>query len=74
MTESKKGFTDLNIARIESFLDDTAAKELVQSRGPVFASLEISINGACNIRCFFCPREDKEAYPNIGTPMKLQKR
>ena len=38
---------------------------------PTFSSIEISINGACNRRCFFCPRVDKEKYPNILNSLEI---
>ena len=70
----KRLFTDINIKRIDEFLDkhlDGAQK--LKDGVPPFSSVEISINGACNRRCFFCPRVDKEGYPNIldSLDMKL---
>ena len=62
----KRLFTDINIKRIDKFLDkhlDSAQN--LKDGVPPFSSVEISINGACNRRCFFCPRVDKEGYPNI---------
>ena len=38
---------------------------------PPFSSVEISINGACNRRCHFCPRV-KEDYPNILDSLDMQ--
>tara|TARA_B100001769_G_C22021539_1_gene548932 strand:+ start:527 stop:886 length:360 start_codon:yes stop_codon:yes gene_type:complete len=62
----KKLYTDINIKRIDNFLDkhlETANN--LKDDVPPFSSVEISINGACNRRCFFCPRVDEEGYPNI---------
>ena len=70
----KKLFTDINISRIDNFLDDHLKKTKNLSNGiPPISSVEISINGACNRRCFFCPRVDEEGYPNIleSLDMKL---
>ena len=62
----KKLFTDINISRIDNFLDKHLKKAKNLSSGvPPFSSVEISINGACNRRCHFCPRVVKEDYPNI---------
>ena len=62
----KKLFTDINIKRIDNFLDQHLEKAKNLSNGvPPFSSVEISINGACNRRCHFCPRVVKEDYPNI---------
>ncbi len=70
----KKLYTDINIKRIDNFLDKhlEVAKNL-KNGIPPFSSVEISINGACNRRCFFCPRVDEEGYPNIleSLDMKL---
>ena len=70
----KKLYTDINIKRIDNFLDKhlEVAKNLKDGIPP-FSSVEISINGACNRRCFFCPRVDEEGYPNIleSLDMKL---
>tara|TARA_B110000967_G_scaffold104528_1_gene107208 strand:- start:2912 stop:3460 length:549 start_codon:yes stop_codon:yes gene_type:complete len=70
----KKLYTDINIKRFDNFLDKHLdnAKNL-KGGAPPFSSVEISINGACNRRCFFCPRVDKEGYPNIldSLDMKL---
>lgn len=63
--ESKKGFTDPNIARIDGFLEKQAKSISHYCGIPVFASLEISINGACTRRCSFCPRVEVKEYPNI---------
>ena len=61
----KKLFTDLNIKRIDNFLDNHLNQQSELPNGvPIFSSVEISINGACNRRCFFCPRVDEEKYPN----------
>jgi radical SAM protein with 4Fe4S-binding SPASM domain len=69
----KKLFTDVNIKRIDDFLDKhlETAKNL-KDGAPPFSSVEISINGACNRRCFFCPRVDKEGYPNILSSLNMK--
>ena len=62
----KKLYTDINISRIDNFLNDHLKKTKNLSNGlPPISSVEISINGACNRRCFFCPRVDEHNYPNI---------
>lgn len=61
----KKLFTDINIKRIDNFLNDHLETTQNYTNGvPPISSIEISINGACNRRCFFCPRVDEAAYPN----------
>ena len=71
MTKNKL-FTDINIKRIDDFLNDHLNKDKRLSNGfPTFSSIEFSINGACNRRCFFCPRVDKENYPNILNSLPL---
>ena len=69
----KKLFTDINIKRIDDFLEKhlETAKNL-RDGVPPFSSVEISINGACNRRCFFCPRVDKEGYPNILSSLNMK--
>ena len=50
----KKLYTDINISRIDNFLNDHLKKTKNLSNGlPPISSVEISINGACNRRCFF---------------------
>ena len=50
---------------IDNFLDKHLENAKNLSNGvPPFSSVEISINGACNRRCIFCPRVVKEDYPN----------
>ena len=61
----KKLHTDINIKRIDNFLDNHLDQQSELPGGvPIFSSVEISINGACNRRCFFCPRVDEQKYPN----------
>ena len=50
----KKLYTDINIKRIDNFFYKhlEVAKNLKDGIPP-FSSVEISINGACNRRCFF---------------------
>ena len=68
----KQLFTDINIKRIDDFLDTHLKDEINLPTGvPTFSSIEISINGACNRRCFFCPRVDKEKYPNILNSLEI---
>ena len=51
---------------MDNFLNDHLKREKKLSNGfPTFSSIEFSINGACNRRCFFCPRVDEKNYPNI---------
>ena len=62
----KKLFTDINISRIDNFLNDHLEKtQNLPNDIPPISSVEISINGACNRRCFFCPRVDEDKYPNV---------
>ncbi len=62
----EKLYTDINIKRIDNFLNEHLEKSSnLRNGSPPISSIEISINGACNRRCFFCPREDEAAYPNI---------
>ena len=65
-------YTDINIKRMENFLDKHLENETYLTTGaPTFSSVEISINGACNRRCFFCPRVDEKKYPNILNSLDL---
>ena len=69
----EKLFTDINIKRIDNFLNDHLEKTNNLKNGvPPISSVEISINGACNRRCIFCPRVDKQAYPNILESLDLK--
>lgn len=68
----KQLFTDINIKRIDNFLDEHLQNSKDLPKGiPTFSSIELSINGACNRRCFFCPRVDKNKYPNILNSLEL---
>ena len=59
-------FLDKNIKRIENFVEKYYEKERYLKNGyPIFSSIELSINGACNRRCEFCPRVSKKDYPNL---------
>ena len=70
----KKLHTDINIQRMDNFLDDHLKSEKKLSNGfPSFSSIEFSINGACNRRCFFCPRVDEKNYPNILQSFPIEK-
>jgi radical SAM protein with 4Fe4S-binding SPASM domain len=65
-------YTDINISRLDSFIDNYLNKNKKLPDGfPTFSSIEISINGACNRRCFFCPRVDKKNYPNILNSLNM---
>ncbi|NQT45946.1 MAG: hypothetical protein HQ593_00520, partial [Candidatus Omnitrophica bacterium] len=56
---------DINIERIGNFIDKhIAGIELVEGEVPPFSSIEFSNNALCNRRCIFCPRVDKELFPN----------
>lgn len=64
---------DLNIERMASFIEWHIKEQPVFNDGvPSFASLEFSINGACNRRCIFCPRVDEALYPNIYNSMDFE--
>tara|TARA_B110001454_G_C12684955_1_gene419768 strand:- start:147 stop:1073 length:927 start_codon:yes stop_codon:yes gene_type:complete len=68
----KKLFQDININRLDKFLDIHLENESSLPNGvPTFSSIEFSINGACNRRCFFCPRVDENKYPNILDSLNL---
>jgi radical SAM protein with 4Fe4S-binding SPASM domain len=57
---------DVNIGRISDFVEDHLSRSSVaHGEVPPLSSLEFSIHGSCNRRCVFCPRVDREAYPNI---------
>ena len=50
-------FLDKNIQRVENFVQKYYSKKRTLKNGyPVFSSIEISLNGACNRRCEFCPK------------------
>ncbi len=70
----KKIFTDINIARLDKFVSGhlKISKNLPKDIPPPFSSVEISINGACNRRCFFCPRVDEKNYPNILQSLQIK--
>ena len=68
----KKLFTDINIKRLGDFVSDHLSKtKNLEGDIPPFTSVEFSINGSCNRRCFFCPRADEKKYPNIFTPLNF---
>lgn len=68
----KKKFKDLNIKRLNDFVTDHLKNtKNLEGDIPPFSSVELSINGSCNRRCFFCPRVDKKNYPNIPTPLDI---
>lgn len=54
---------DINIDRIGGCINDA------YDGRPLPAAIEISINGACNRRCKFCPRVDVVKYKNILQPL-----
>lgn len=63
--KSRKGFTDINIERTQDLLDATIDRVHFGRNGaPAFATVEISINGACTRRCRFCPRVSETNFPN----------
>ena len=58
-------FIDKNIKRVEKFVENYYKKNRQLKNGHLlFSSVEISINGACNRRCEFCPRVSEKDYPN----------
>ena len=66
-------FTDKNIARIGNFVDDhVSSVSNLENDIPPFSSVEISINGACNRRCVFCPRVNEKDYPNILESLNME--
>ena len=69
----KKLFQDINIKRLDNFLDShLKANPYLKTGVPKFSSIEFSINGACNRRCFFCPRVDEKKYPNILNSLDIK--
>lgn len=69
---SKAKNIDINIKRISDFVEDHLDRVgLSAGNIPPLSSLEFSIHGSCNRRCSFCPRVDKEAYPNIQEDFPL---
>lgn len=56
---------DINIDRVDKIISSHLKKKQKYKLYPMLSSIEFSINGACNRRCFFCPREDEKNYPNI---------
>ena len=64
--EKKILFLDKNIERVGDYVDLHLDKaNNLKNDVPPFSSVEISINGACNRRCAFCPRVNESKYPNI---------
>ena len=64
--EKKILFLDKNIERVGDYVDLHLDKaNNLKNDVPPFSSVEISINGACNRRCAFCPRVKESEYPNI---------
>ena len=63
---------DINIARIEDFIDRHYRRQASFGGGvPSFASIEFSINAMCNRRCIFCPRVDPDAFPNLDSHLSI---
>ena len=59
-------FLDKNVKRLEDFVQNYYKKDRYLKNGYlIFSSLEISINGACNRSCEFCPRVSKKNFPDI---------
>jgi len=59
-------YVDINIKRLDDFVSHhTKIQKDLDDGTPVFASVEFSINGACNRRCAFCPRFNENDYPNL---------
>jgi len=64
---------DINIKRLDDFVTKhSEIQEDLEDGTPVFASVEFSINGACNRRCTFCPRVDEDGYPNIYNSLDIK--
>ena len=64
---------DINIKRLDDFVTKhSQIQEDLEDGTPVFASVEFSINGACNRRCTFCPRVDEDGYPNIYNSLDIK--
>lgn len=68
--------TKLNILRKSDFVDRV---QLDPSGAPLFSWIDISLTELCNRVCVFCPRADKDFYPNqnlnfsVGLAEKLAK-
>lgn len=53
--------TKQNMVRKSDFVDDV---QLLNGGIPVFSWIDISLTELCNRQCSFCPRFDKNLYPN----------
>ena len=62
---------DLNIKRKNKMQDEDLANQTKSGLGPVFSHIELSINGLCNRKCHFCPRNNPEIYESKNEYMEL---
>ena len=51
--------------------DEDLANQTKSGLGPVFSHIELSINGLCNRKCHFCPRNNPEIYESKNEYMEL---
>ena len=58
----KKLYTDINISRIDNFLNDHLKKQKIQVMVYHLSSVEINLVEACNRRCFFCQNDKLSEY------------
>ena len=65
-------FKDINIDRVDNFLKKQNEYNINSQKIPYIQSVEFSINGACNRRCFFCPRVDEKKYKNIYESLPME--
>lgn len=69
----KKVPFDINISRIDEFISKHLKRVSILEGGvPPFSSVEFSINGMCSRRCIFCPRVNKNFFPNINKHLSLR--
>ncbi len=58
-------YLDPNVERKNKLQDNHILKAPKLANGePIFSHIEFSICGLCNRTCVFCPRSDKNVYPN----------
>ncbi len=62
---NKQIHRDINIDRMESFIQAHLQRSAALGEAPPLSSIELSVHGSCNRRCVFCPRVDEQAFPNV---------
>ncbi len=46
-------------------------KKFAKSKYPLFSIIEFNLHGSCSRRCAFCPRVDKELWPNLDEEFEM---